>query len=33
MMRDEEQFNKRWLETYALVGCTVNDFKDGGKTN
>ena len=33
MIKDEEQFNKRWLETYALVGSTFNDFKEGGKTN
>ena len=31
MIKDEEQFNKRWLETYALLGSTFNDFKDGGR--
>ena len=31
MIKDEEQFNKRWLETYALIGSTINDFKEGGK--
>lgn len=33
MIKDEEQFNKRWLETYALIGSTFNDFKDGGRAN
>ena len=31
MIKDEEQFNKKWLETYALVGCKIKDFRDGGK--
>ena len=31
MISDEEQFNKQWLETYALVGCKIKAFKDGGK--
>ena len=33
LIKDEEQFNKRWLETYALIGSTFNDFKDGGRAN
>ena len=32
MIKDEEQFNKRWLERYALMGSIFNDFKEGGKT-
>ena len=33
IIKDEHQFNKIWLEKYALIGSVFNNFKDGGKTN